>query len=252
MNDSRNEVSMVLEKYGFFSGPIQAFASDAEVKKLIWYFRNGNLEPFEKPDAYIKVDNSILIIEHFAINGYEAFPDGGSKLQRNERQLDQKLEKLSEGQKAEYLTSQIGVTNSYQGFIDNCIARFSNHYQKIQSYKERLQEENIANDGTDFKVCFLMEDVSPLGTLTHDGERTRPVVLAQSEEFLDFYTEMNEVDWVISAIPDFPYGYSPYLLSHKYIPQCREQVLDYANYQFLEGNCMRTDIMGALNIPPQE
>ena len=75
MNDSRNEVRMVLERYGFFSrGPIHAFAPDAEVEKLFWYFQNGTLEPFENPDVYIRVDNSILILEHFAIDGYEAFP----------------------------------------------------------------------------------------------------------------------------------------------------------------------------------
>ena len=57
-------------------------------------------------------------------------------------------------------------------------------------------------------------------------------------------SDMHEVDWVISAISQFPSGYSPYLLSHAYIQKCRENILDYANYQFLEANCMRiaTDI----------
>ena len=47
MNDSRKEVCMVLERYGFFSGgSIHAFASDADVEKMRWYanyqFLEGN------------------------------------------------------------------------------------------------------------------------------------------------------------------------------------------------------------------
>lgn len=252
MEKSRDEVYMTLERWNFFRGPIQAFAEDSEIKRVQWYFQNGELVSFEKPDAYIRVGNNVLIIEHFAIDGYTAYSGGGSELQRNQKKLDREFEKYSEGKQSAHRTSLISTVNSYQGFIVNCKAGFCKHYQKIQSYKDKLKEKGIADENTAYTVCFLMEDVSPLGTLTCDGEKMCPVVLAYSKEFLDFYSDMHEVDWVISAISQFPSGYSPYLLSHAYIQKCRENILDYANYQFLEANCMRIDVRMALDLSAQE
>lgn len=253
LDESRNEVQETLEKYGFFSGgPLQAFAKDSDIKKLLWFLQNGTLKSFEKPDAYIKVENHILIIEHFSIDGYTVYPKGGSELQHNIKMMDKDFEKCSRGKQFARQTFQIGTVNSYQGLINNCKTGFCNHYRKIQSYKNELIRKNVADANSDYTVCFLIEDVSPLGTLTYDGEKICPVALVYSKEFLDFYSNMKEVDWIISAVPKDYFGYVPYFLAHSYIPQCQKNVLDYANYQFLAANCMRTDIMTTLETPSQE
>ena len=71
-----------------------------------------------------------------------------------------------------------------------------------------LRSEKIANERTVFKVCYLMDEVSPLGTLTHNGEKIVPVNLGRSKDYLDFFSQKPEVDWITSAVV-MDKGYRP-------------------------------------------
>lgn len=236
---SRDEVISTFSKYGLFNGEgIIQFGESEEIQRFIWFLSNGKIESYEMPDAYVKVNDQILIIEHFAIDGYETYPDGGSKLQRHEAMTDREFRDMPATETGVHLTKQIGVTNSYAGFIKNCKDKFNHHYSRISCYKEHLLADGIANENTQFTVCFLMDEVSPMGTLTHDGERLRPVCLAYSKEFLEYFLTKTDVDWIISAVVRLPEGgYYPYFFSRHDIDWCFENVLDYASYQFLSSEC---------------
>ncbi len=132
------------------------------------------------------------------------------------------------------MTSTIGVSSSYSGFLSNVIERFNRHYEQIDCYKQRLIDNGIADENTLFRGCFVMEEVSPLGTLTHDGEYICPVCLAKSNEFLDFFQTKTKVDWIISAVL-IESLFHPYFAARAEINSLREHTLDYANYQFLSG-----------------
>ena len=232
---SRDEVINTFAKYGLFSGGrITAFGESEEIQRLIWFFSNGKIIPFELPDAYVKVDNQILIIEHFAIDGFDTYPDGGSKLQRHEALTEREFGDMPVTGIGVHLTKQIGVANSYAGFIKNCQDNFNHHYSRIPYYKEHLLADGIANENTAFTVCFLMDEVSPMGTLTHDGENLQPVCLAHSKEFLEYFLTKPDVDWIISAVVRLPEsGYYPYFFSRQDIDSCFESTLDYGSFQFL-------------------
>ena len=133
-----------------------------------------------------------------------------------------------------HTTTKIGVSNSYTGFIKNCQAKFDHHYSRIPCYKEHLLACGTASEDTRFTVCFLMDEVSPMGTLTHDGERIQPVCLAQSKEFLEHFLTKPSVDWILSAVVHwYDSGCSPYFFSQTDIDDCLKQVLDYGSFQFL-------------------
>lgn len=251
---SRDEVLSTFEKYGLSSGGcIHTFGESEEIQKFIWFVSNGKIVPFESPDAYVKVDNQVLIIEHFAIDGFEIFPDGGSKFQRSQSEATRKFDSIPATESGVHLSTKIGVANSYAGFLKNCQDKFNHHYERIPNYKEHLKKEGIANDDTIFTVCFLMDEVSPLGTLTHDGERMQPVCLAYSREFLDYFLTKPDVCWIISAIVRlYDSGYDPYFFSQFDIEACRKHILDYANFQFLSSEgTMRTDFKAIINIKPE-
>lgn len=232
---SRDEVISTFAKYGLLNGEgIIQFGESKEIQRFIWFLSNGKIEPYDLPDAYVKVNNQILIIEHFSIDGFDTYPDGGSKFQRNESMIDRKFRELPTTETGVHLTTQIGVANSYAGFLKNCQNKFDHHYSRIPCYKEHLLSDGIANDNTQFTICFLMDEVSPLGTLTHDGEKMQPVCLAHSKEFLDYFSTRPDVDWIISAVVRLSEsGYYPYFFSRLDIDDCREHVLDYASFQFL-------------------
>lgn len=250
---SRDEVISTFAKYGLFNGEgILHFGESEEIQRLIWFFSNGRIESFELPDAYVKVDDQILIIEHFAIDGFESYPDGGSKLQRHEAMTERKFRDMPATVTGTHMITQIGISNSYVGFIKNCQAKFEHHYSRISSYKEHLLADGIACENTRFTVCFLMDEVSPMGTLTHDGENLQPVCLAHSKEFLEFFSTKPEVDWIISAVVRIPEsGYYPYFFSQQDIVFCRENALDYASFQFLSSeHTMETRFK--VNIPMEQ
>lgn len=232
---SRDEVISTFAQYGLFNGEgILHFGESEEIHRLVWFFSNGRIESFELPDAYVKVDDQILIIEHFAIDGFETYPDGGSKLQRHEAITEREFRDMPATETGVHMTTQIGVSNSYAGFIKNCQAKFDHHYSRISCYKKHLLDDGIASENTRFTVCFLLDEVSPMGTLTHDGEKLQPVCLAYSKEFLEYFISKPDVDWIISAVVRIPdSGYYPYFFSRQDIDYCLKNTLDYANYQFL-------------------
>ena len=68
---SRDEVISTFSRYGLLSGEgIIHLGESEEIQRLVWFLSNGRIESFELPDAYVKVDDQILIIEHFAIDGF--------------------------------------------------------------------------------------------------------------------------------------------------------------------------------------
>jgi len=237
---SRDEVRDTLCGYGIYDGNrITAFTESEEINHLVRFLSKSVIIPFESPDSYTKIDNDLLIIEHFAIDGYDEHPSGGSKLRQSEAIISKEFSSLPCTSDGVHLSRQLGVSNSYNGFIENCKRRFDQHYLQIDSYKEHLKELGIANDQTRFTVCFLMDEVSPLGTLTHDGENICPVCLAQAREFLHFFSEKPKVDWVISAVVANE-GYKPYFFSQGEVGTCLKNTLDYSSYQFLSSNPMST------------
>ena len=198
----KKEVPLTLQKYLTDSkGHMTALGSSSDILKFQWFIENGVVVTTDHPDAFIKVGNEILIIEHFAIDGYEEKEHVGSLATYNERAIHTKLEKQELINGSKHITAQLGVKNSYQQFLDNCCRRFEHHYQQIERYKQHLVDEEIANADSRYTVCFLMDEVSPIGSLTVDDEGcVCPVCLGYSKEFLDCFEKQTNVDWIISAV----------------------------------------------------
>ena len=113
---SRDEVILTFSRYGLLSGEgIIQMGESEEIQRLEWFLSNGRIESFELPDAYVKVDDQILIIEHFAIDGFETYPNGGSKLQRHEAMTEREFRDMPATETGGHTTTKIGVSNSYTG-----------------------------------------------------------------------------------------------------------------------------------------
>lgn len=238
----RSEVYNALVKYGIEEGmEVSCFSNIGEIYKFSEFFKNVDSFDFsfDRPDAYIKKDNSILIIEHFVVDEYESYINGGSKLVRKFREADKELSIHPLDNGWAHINDKIAENASYELYISNCKARFMQHYEKIGSYKNHLIEESIADENTNFIVCFLMEEISPLGVNMSDGESIHPVCLAKSKEFLEFFEEKVKVDWILSAVL-LPEGYKAYFLSQAEVEICKKNTLDYARFQTVFGNPMMT------------
>ena len=247
--EDRKEVPRTLQKYlNDSKGFMSALGDSDEIQKFCWFIKNGVIVTTDHPDAFVKIGNEILIIEHFAIDGYEEKEHAGSLAAFNERAIHARFTKQESVNGSKQLTARLGVKNSYQQFLDNCYRRFEHHYQQIENYKNHLREEHIADDDSQYTICFLMDDVSPLGTLTVDDDgKINPVCLGYSKEFLDYFDNKPDVDWIISAIikpgeDSVGWKYQSYFFSRNDISKCRERIVDYARFQFLESDPCITEV----------
>ena len=251
---SREEVKETFAKYGIYeNAEIVVLGSSNADDQLLWFLQNGKLTSFEGPDAYILVEDKVLIIEHFSIDGYEAYPNGGSKLQEKEILTGRAAEKKLKEKSCGYYTQNLGIINSYKDFLANSKARFDKHYRHIEDYKQKLIETGVADATSEITVCFLMDESSPLGTLTHDGIHTRPVCLGYSKEFLAFFEQRKNVDWIISAVVSPTGEYTPYFFSQKDVVELEQRCFDYGSYQFLSSDTRQTHFpLFRLTIPRDE
>ncbi len=239
-DNTRAEVTETFYNWGLFQGTtVHYLCTKEEASDIHSFLHQGNLTPFERPDGYVKRDNRVLIIEHFAIDGYDTYPNGGSLLSAKESKIKKAISNLFISNPEGSYSTLLGTTNSYEQFIQNCIDRFANHYTSIKEYKEHLIAEGVADDNTDFTVCFLMEEKSPIGTLVTDGESIMPVCLAHSKEFLDFFKKMPEVDYIFSNVLDLNTSkIIPYVFSNKSAELLLSEVIDYKSMQFLSSDPM--------------
>lgn len=247
--EDRKEVPRTLQKYlNDSKGFMSALGDSDEIQKFCWFIKNGVIVTTDHPDAFVKIGNEILIIEHFAIDGYEEKEHAGSLAAFNERAIHARFTKQESVNGSKQLTARLGVKNSYQQFLDNCYRRFEHHYQQIENYKNHLREEHIADNDSQYTICFLMDEVSPLGTLTVDDDgKINPVCLGYSKEFLDYFDNKPDVDWIISAIikpgeDSVGWKYQSYFFSRNDISKCRERIVDYARFQFLESDPCITEV----------
>ena len=61
---------------------------------------------------------------------------------------------------------------------------------QITKYKENLIRYGLIDHSTQVKVMFLVEDVSPLGSMVIDNDgKQRPIIVLICKEFLDLFSE---------------------------------------------------------------
>lgn len=231
----RDEVRPLLGRI-FRSGKLELLSEQRE--EADWFVSAISEEeviPYERPDAYVCRGNQILMIEHFEIDGYPEKKKGSSKLKENEIRLERRAMEILRENRVAMVQDCLDEANAYTKFIKNCKRRFDKHYTQIDQYKQNLIESGVATPDTEFLICFLMEDVSPLGTWACDETGLHPVCLGESQEFLDFWKDRPNVDWILSAI-ETDAGYKPYFLSRNEIGDYESRARDYVRCQFLSSN----------------
>lgn len=103
------------------------------------------------------------------------------------------------------------------------------------------------------KTLFLIEDVSPIGSIAvdHSGEnpQTVPVVLAQSPEFLHLLESSLDLDYVLCCSSA---GNDEFVwfIDLNELPSYVEKQCDYASMQFLSN--YPSVVIGKISIPDED
>ena len=147
----------------------------------------------------------------------------------------QKAENSSEAvQEGMVFSDKIKGQNSFQDLMTNLSHSFRKHYSRIPKYKENLMGYGLIDQSTQVRTMFLVEDVSPLGSMVIDNDgKQRPVIVLLCSEFLDLFSEAVDLDYVLACSSTAYENYMWFADRHE-IDKYYMHAVDYSRMTFLD------------------
>ena len=228
----KNEAIKTLAQYFCNdSNIIEFWGSDIGVNMFIDFLQNGKTIACDAPDMVLLKDNMAIIVEHFEFDSSHTDRKGSSSRIEEARINREIREKMAIS--SEYVHQDaINASCSYQDYVANVTKNFLHHYNQIEKYKQNLISKKIITEDTIVKIMFLIEDVSPIGSIAFgniNGKAQKlPITLAQCPEFLDLVERHDKIDFVLccSYACDSEYVW---FIDCDEVPAYREKQIDYAN-----------------------
>lgn len=192
----KQEIEKCISKYFYDenanSGKVEIpFTRQKEIQDLLNIIRNfNNLIVNEEPDGFIVMQDYILILEHFEIDATKRNRKGSqTRIQENiiENKINQTTNTL--------VSMQMQVNISTNNLIDNFRQIYVNHFNKIENYKKNLISKGIGNQNTKFKICFFIEDVTPMGTFYLNNNQRTKLRITDIKECVEIL-QSNTIDYI--------------------------------------------------------
>lgn len=181
-----NNRKKILDNSGFYE--IEEFIKNVE-----------NIKKFERPDFYLKVGNTIYMLEHFEFDNSPVSKKGNYNKRERAIIYKEAERKINKGEEEVHFRKSLKST-SYKAYCKNAITNYNNHYNKISSYKEQLYKEGIADEKTIFKIGFFMEDTSSLPLIYVDEcDGNFFVSIFTCKEFIEYFKKKTNVDFCFWA-----------------------------------------------------
>ena len=229
----QNEAFGTLKKY-FSNGDgtyIHFYGNGNGARLFANCFQNGEWFGGDIPDMFVRTDNMAILIEHFEFDSYLSTRKG-SKNRQEQYRIQKHEDSIIPTEEISYLFDEIKGKSSYSYYLQNCLNSFERHYTQIGRYKENLEKSGLINNDLTLKVMFLIEDVSPLGSISSDDQGTKPIVLAQCKEFLHLLSERPNVDFVLACSCAGSNQYV-WFIDQEDLPEYINNSTDYSNDTFL-------------------
>lgn len=222
-------------KYIFEEGMLNYCGNDANVKKLIDMRNGGIIYSGDSPDFFIIKGNRLLLVEHFEFDCYPITEKGGSSFRLEDARIRKKENTaIPIGDESVEIHDIIQGVPTYYDYIQNAESSFTKHYKRIDQYINNLVDNGVPIQSMDVEIMFFIVDVSPLGSMviadTNDKWATIPVVLAQSNEFLDLLEKSPRVDYVL-ACSEYENQVYRWLIDCKQLNEYREKTVDYSTLE---------------------
>ncbi|WP_312648999.1 hypothetical protein [Aminipila sp.] len=195
------------------------------------YLSFGKILPSDSPDMVILHNGSYLAIEHFEFDSYKNHKSG-SENRSEQARIERSFQAISSSNHGILVHDEIKGKSSYEQYVKNVSSIFQNHYNKIESYKMNLIEKSVIESSTPLKIAFLIEDMSPLGTIAYDDGGQHPVVLALSREFLKLMRNSPAVDYVITCSGAGSNNFI-WIISRESLDEYDKNSVDYASMEFI-------------------
>ncbi|MGE5494966.1 MAG: hypothetical protein ACM3S4_06685 [Burkholderiales bacterium] len=226
------EIIDTIMRYFGNDGTLQCIGAREAAQEIINALSQGERHLGEAPDLAILFNDKCIAIEHFEFDCYRN-SRRGSEYRIEDARIDRGLQALPSSPEGVFFHDEIKGVSSYEQYIKNVSEIFNYHYLKIPNYKRNLINNGVIKMTTPVKIVFLIEDVSPLGTLMYDGNNSIPVLLARSREFIELMRTCPNVDYVI-ACSSVDSEKFIWLICKENLDDYERNSLDYAHMDFIE------------------
>lgn len=214
---------------------IHYFGSGVGARMFADFYLNGKIYLGDAPDMLIRKDNGALIIEHFEFDSYHV-NNKGSKNRREQARIQRKQDMEIPTEAGIEFRDKINGSSSYNNYLQNVSKAFKRHYASIHRYKDRLKKRGLIDNDMQVNVLFLIEDVSPLGSMVAKRSEFEsmaiPLVVACCKEFLDLIKNSPDVDYVLTCSSAGNNEYM-WLIDNSEIDVYYKHIEDYKNMDFL-------------------
>lgn len=249
----REEVIKTLQQYFSTDGVMHYFGDNDSVVALTNLFASAVPYVGDAPDMFFLYNNQVLIVEHFEFDCYRATKKGSS-FRREEARIQRAFDSTPMVGSSLIRHDTIHAKSSYKDYINNAKRSFKEHYSKIDRYFNNLVEAGVIQDSSVTKTMFLIDDVSPVGSIMIDNnapwgsDAVCLVELCHCKEFLDLLSSSPKVDYVI-ACSSFGSKRFVWFVDQENIQEYYNHVIDYESMDFLREDPFV--VTGAMLIPKQ-
>lgn len=217
-----------LDIHFFGSGNGARFFSD--------FLEHGEYYLGDAPDMLLRKGNEAIILEHFEFDGFPVRKGKGSLGRQELSRIEREVSTLAKSNGNAFLVDAIKANSTLDNLLKNVKSSFLRHYSHIEMYKKNLEDSGLIGETTLIKVMFLLEDVSPLGTLFEDKDARKTGVqyfmLARCREFLEWVKNYIKVNYILVFSP---YGDrdSVWFIDTTELEFYEKQAIDYRKMYYL-------------------
>ena len=178
---------------------IQFLGTGKSARYFADFVQNGTYYADDAPDMMLKKGNEVIIVEHVEFDSYHVGRKGSPGRQEMAR-IQRKEDSVEATEGGILFSDAIKGKSSFQDLIINLRHNFNAHYSRISKYKENLRGYGLIDDSTQVKVMFLIEDVSPLGSIAVDVDgKQHPIIVLLYKAFLDVFRDATELDYILAC-----------------------------------------------------
>ena len=125
------------------------------------------------------------------------------------------------------LQIDISAENLYKCFRQN----YSNHFAKINSYVDNLSKSKILNNDKNFKVCFFIEDTTPLGTFYLNKNKRTTLSIINIKECLKIINSQ-PVDYIF-LLNQYDNDKAIYFVKKEWIDELLQNAMQIKNIKMI-------------------
>lgn len=231
----KNELEHIFSTYFSEETAIHCYGDEEHISKLVPLLQA--LVPFEHPDAYSKVENKVLIFEHFEFDSSNNSRNG-TQQRKSIAADDRAFDAVVPTEAGAVYHGQIIADYSIENYRNNLKRSFDKHYKEIPEYKNTLRETGVITDTDEVITLFFIEDRTELGTIfesKREGVSWEPLILPHCDFFLDLFEKSQDLDMAICA-SWYPKQYCLWFIDRTMIAESRGHMVSTSDIKIINTN----------------